>query len=336
MIFSRFRRGAELKRLARKAAAEGRPLDLTIDVVFKSLLSGDNEDSREALRSLVEACICRPVTGVKILNPELLPEYPSRKRAVLDILCTFNDGEKAGIEMQVGRTGDDLKLRASIYANMLAATQVRRGKRYRDTERSYQIFFLDFVLFPKSAKVPRRYFFMEETEHDILNNLSSIIFFEMPKLEAFIRACLEGKEQLGGLSPGEKWCIYLKYKKNEAMSGIIEELCRKEEGIMHAERALTRINRSEKQWARALSREMSEMDYNSRMAHAEETGMERGIEKGIEKGMEAGLEKGMEVGLEKGMEKEKVVIAGKLKAMGFGVEHICEATGLSPEQVDNL
>jgi predicted transposase/invertase (TIGR01784 family) len=121
-----------------------------------------------------------------------------------------------------------------------------------------------------------------------------------------------GEDSLEALSAGEKWCIYFKYRKNEGMSGIIEELCHKEEGIMHAEKALQRVSRSEKQWARRLSREMSEMDYDSRMANAEEAGMEKGVE------------------------KANIVTARKLKAMGLDVGQICEATGLSPEQVQDL
>jgi hypothetical protein len=49
-----------IKQLARQYAAEGRPLNVTLDIVFKSLFVGDDEDSREARRYLLSDCLHRP------------------------------------------------------------------------------------------------------------------------------------------------------------------------------------------------------------------------------------------------------------------------------------
>jgi len=56
-----------------------------------------------------------------------------------------------------------------------------RGEDFKEAKRVYVIFFLDFVLFPQSAKVPRRYVLMEESEHDRLNELIEVVYYEMPK-----------------------------------------------------------------------------------------------------------------------------------------------------------
>jgi hypothetical protein len=60
-FFPRFRLDPELKRLAGENAGQGKPLKLTLDVVFRSLFAGDSPESRIALRSLLSDCIHRPV-----------------------------------------------------------------------------------------------------------------------------------------------------------------------------------------------------------------------------------------------------------------------------------
>jgi len=45
----------ELKRLAKENYAQGKPLCIMDDIVFKAMLSSDTKDSREALRHLLSA-----------------------------------------------------------------------------------------------------------------------------------------------------------------------------------------------------------------------------------------------------------------------------------------
>jgi len=61
----------EIKRLARENAAQAKPLSPTIDFVFKTLFSGKDEDSREALRllafkGLLSSCIHRSVRDLRL------------------------------------------------------------------------------------------------------------------------------------------------------------------------------------------------------------------------------------------------------------------------------
>ena len=81
-----------LKQLAKENKGENpKILD---DVIFKAMLSADNEDSREALRSLLSACTHREVSTVKIINNDLVPNYIEAKTARLDINVTFNDSDQ--------------------------------------------------------------------------------------------------------------------------------------------------------------------------------------------------------------------------------------------------
>jgi predicted transposase/invertase (TIGR01784 family) len=296
-------RGA-VRRQAREYAAEGRILDVMLDIVFKTLFTADDEDSRESRRLLLSDCTHRAVRNVRVQNNEILPEYLTGKTIRLDIRVTFNDGEQADLEMQIQKSDDDLKARALLLGAKLLAGQMNRGVKYGETKRVNQIFFLNCVLFSGSEKVPRRYFVMEEDEHDRLSQNLEIIFYEMPKLERVVRAYVEGRGDLENLSKEQKWCIFFRYKNEEKMGRMIEELCKQEEGIMRADRALAKISRDEQKWARAFSREVGIIDHESGLYAAGEVRAEQ--------------------------------IARKMKADSLSPEKIREYTGLSSEEIERL
>jgi len=318
-FFNRFRFTRELKRLIRENPEQDKPLSVLNDIAFKAMLSSDNADSRKALRSLLSACIRREVANVKIVNNELLPAHLAAKLMRLDIRVTFNDGEVADLEMQIGQSDDDLKMRAAVYAAMLIAGQTRRGRQYKETKRVYQIFFLNCVLFKNSDKLPRRYGYREETEGDLLTNGVEIMFYELPKLEQRLQEYLTGKAETKDLRDDEKWCIFMKYRHEEQAKPLITELCRKEEGIMQAEKVLKRESRSFLKYMREIDAIKNEMEryYMKKNARAE------GLAEGLAEGKAEG-------------HAEKLEIARKMKTKGLPLAEIVDITGLSTEAVEHL
>jgi predicted transposase/invertase (TIGR01784 family) len=206
---ARFKFNRKLKKTVLESVEQGTPLKVIDDIVFNAMLGSDTEDSNEALRSLLTACTHREIRSVRIANNDLIPAHLEAKASRLDVHAIFNDGEAADLEKQMGISDDDLKTRAEVYISMLTASQSKKGKHYKGIKRVYQIFFLDDILFPKSGKLPRRYSYREETEHDRLNDLTEIIFYEMPKLKHRVRDYLEGKIDASSLSEEEKWCMYM-------------------------------------------------------------------------------------------------------------------------------
>ena len=309
----------DIGRLARQYADQRKPLDIMEDIVFKDVFTGDNEDSREALRLLLSSIIHREVSQVQIMNTEILPEHRGAKTARLDIHAIFDEGKAADLEMQMGLPGDNLKNRAAYYAARLLSGQAERGEPYHQIKRVYQVFFMNSILFPESKKLPRRYFLMEEEEHDKLSEVEEVIFYELPKLEGLVTAYLEGREpegRLERLSAEEKWCIFFKYQKEERAAKLIRELCREERGIMRAEQALSRVSGDYEKWAQALFREKAELDYYAGLAYARYEGKAEGKAEGLSEG--------------------KTEIARKLKGMGLPAENVEAATGLSREDIEKL
>ena len=335
-LFNSYRSSRELKRLAKQNGAQGKHLCVMNDIVFKAVLASDSEDSREALRSLLSACTRRPVSGVRVKNSEMLPAHLEAKLARFDVHVTFNDGESADLEMQFCMPEDDIKKRAVQYAAMLMSGQSRRGRAYREIKRVYQIFFLNFILFPNSDKLSRRYFYAEEEEHDRLTDATEIIFYEMPKLERKARDILAGKAGTENLSGEEKWCMFMKYRHEDGAGKLIEELSSKEEGIMWAERAAAKIDRDYEKFARKMAQDKNRLDIALRREAIRRQALAEGMEQGRAEGMEQGRAEGMEQGRTEGMEKSAIEIACKMKKMGDSVEKIQTITGLPAKTIEQL
>jgi len=73
-------------------SAKAKPPNPSLDIVFKTIFSGKDEDSREALRLLLSGCIHRQVRDFRLLNTEMLPTFLLGKVFRLDVHVTFNDG----------------------------------------------------------------------------------------------------------------------------------------------------------------------------------------------------------------------------------------------------
>jgi predicted transposase/invertase (TIGR01784 family) len=319
-LFDRFLFSWKLKRLVRENAAQGKPLRIMDDLVFKAMLSSDTEDSREALRSLLSACTRREISTVSVAANELVPAYLDAKAVRLDVHVTFNDGEAANLEMQLGPSGDNLIARAALYAAMLQSGQSRRGGAYKEIKRAYQIFFLNCVLFPDSGKLPRRYSYREETEHDRLTEAVEIIFYELPKLEQRVQDYLEGKTCVEHLPDDEKWCMYMKYRHEERAAELMERLYREEEGIMHAERTVSGISRDYLKFVREMNITKNRMDLAQERYDGRQEGLQEGRQEGLQEGREAG----------------KIEDARKMKEMGDSIERIQIITGLPLETIKQL
>jgi predicted transposase/invertase (TIGR01784 family) len=312
--------GRDLSALARKLASQGKPLSLLQDIVFKDVFSSDSPHSRAALSSLLTACTRRPVSNPRVINSELLPPILLGKTVRMDLHVIFNDGERADLEMQGRTVHDDQRARGSYYGARLLAAQGKRGRLYGGLKRVYQIFFLDGVIKRGSGKLGRWYVMMEEEEHEALGGLEELVYYELPKAGEKVREWKEGRLGIGTLSGEEKWCIYMKYRGEEGMEGMVEELARSDEGIMGAERVLEGINwKEEEEFARALSRELGEMDYWSALGTAMRDGLAKGEKKGLAKSR-----------------REKLENARKMKADGFTIEQIEKYSGLNREEIEGL
>ena len=134
----------EILGLAALMVAQKKLIPLKDDVSFKMFLSSPTAESNACLRSMLSAMTGREVTRARVTNSEIVPEFVKGKRPRMDVNCTFNDGQKADIELQLTTAGDNQKLRALYYASKLYAGSLREGMLYKNAPNVYQIFLTDF------------------------------------------------------------------------------------------------------------------------------------------------------------------------------------------------
>ena len=127
----------------------------------------------------------------------------------------------------------------------------------------------------------------------------------------------------------------MKYRHEKWAALLIEELCRKEEGIMKAEKAVKKISRDYRKFARNMAIMKNSMDrasdiYNARL---------EGKAEGLAEGKAEGLTEGKTVGFKLAQNEaylEKLEIARRLKALDIPVEKIQAATGFSLEKIESM
>jgi hypothetical protein len=115
------------------------------------------------------------------------------------------------------------------------------------------------------------------------------------------------------------------------MERMVEGLGRLDEGVLGVERVLEWMSRDEEEWARALSREMGEMDYWSGLAAAKEDGIMIGEKRGEKRGEEWGRIQEAQKAYQ-----EKLAQARVMKADGLSLEQIEKYSGLSRGEIEAL
>jgi len=108
-----------------------------------------------------------------------------------------------------------------------------------------------------------------------MSKFSEIIFYELPKLEGKVNKFRSGEIKIENLTDEEKWCIYMKYRHEERAVDLLNQLCQ-EDVFMHAEKAVSKVSRNYKWWARRMSEIKAELDYNQGINDARREGERKG------------------------------------------------------------
>jgi predicted transposase/invertase (TIGR01784 family) len=305
----------DILREAKKSVAEGKQLSPTSDVVFKSLFAKDTPESQKALAGFLSAVLDKPVTQVKVINPEILPEFLTSKTVRLDVHCTFNNGEKADIEMQMGQQNDDQILRCLMYVCKMGAGQLPSGQPYRNLRPFHQIMLTIFLLFPETEEFHITLMPSHRTLDIVIPHMQ-IHFLELPKLERLLADVEKNNAAIKDLRKSAKWLIFMSERNDRNRREIIEALCKSEEGIMAAEAVLQRMSTNYEEWAKELFRQKAEHDYLSGMTCAREEGIEQERAESLKR-----------------ENQSKLNIARSMKADGLRDDVIIRYTGLAADEI---
>ena len=262
------------------------------------------------------------VKDVKYLNNEHLGDVYVSRKAIFDVYCEGENGEKFIVEMQ-NAYQEFFKDRSLFYSTFPIREQAVKGSDWDfKLNHVYTVALLNFDMkeeaFDQEA-ICHYVKLCDTTTHKVFYEKLDFIYVEIAKFE-------KSEEELVTLY--DKWLYVLKNlsslnKRPKALRDQVFDRLFEEAEI-----------------ARFTPRELREYE-DSRKAYRDlknslDTALRQGRAEGHAKGLEEGLVKGHAKGLEEGRAEEKMEMAKNLKSLGVDVKTIMKASGLTEEQIEQL
>ena len=291
--------------------------------------------NKELLISFLNALLFRDkdeaIRDVTYLNAEQLGTQEYDRRAVFDVYCENEKGEKFLVEMQRGEQ-QFFKDRSVFYSTFPIHEQGKRGEWDYQLKAVYVVGILNFS-FDDSDE---RYFHHEVKLVDLYTrkvfyDKLTFVYLEMPKFN-------KTENELESMF--DKWLFVLRnlsslFERPKALQNrVFDRLFETAEIAKFTKTELNEYWDSLKNFR----------DLYSVLSTAEKKGLEKGRKEGREEGRKEGKEEGIKEGIEKGIKEgkeegrveEKRESARKLKKLGMTTDVISQVTGLLKEDIDNL
>ena len=292
------------------------------DFGFKKLFG--EECNKELLLSFLNELLQKKegrIVSLSYLNRETLGFAKDTRKAVFDIFCENEKGEKFIVEMQKARQ-NFFKDRALFYSSSAIMQQGQADWNY-ELKAVYIIAILDFV-FEESKDDPEKYRYdvmLTDIEtNKIFYDKLTFIYLEMPK---FNKGIDELKTRF------DKWLYVIKN-----IGGLLDIPDKLQERIFKKMFAAAEIaNLSKEDYWRYLDNFTAENDLNNVLDTAKGDGLSKGFARGLKKGLNKGLVAGRAKGRAEGKaeEREKIVINSYQE--GLSEELIINISGLKIEDI---
>ena len=297
------------------------------DFGFKKLFG--TEINKDLLISFINSLLHgkEVVKDLTYLNTEHLGTGEADRKAVFDVYCENEKGEKILVEMQRGEQ-QFFKDRILFYTTFpIRDQQMIKEWNYR-LKAVYVIGILNFTFDEQSDDFYHHEVKLMDTRtKEVFYDKLTFIYLEMPKFN-------KSEEELNGMF--EKWLFVLRN-----LSRLMERPKALQERIftkLFEAAEIAKFTKTEyDNYEESLK---TYRDWKNTIDTAELKGEKKGFKKGeksgIEKGRKEGLEKGLEKGRKEGAKKKAIEMAQSLKAKGVAINIIAECSGLSEEEINSL
>ena len=277
------------------------------DFGFKKLFGV--EPNKELLIDFLNQLL-PPIHKIKNLSytkNEHLGSAPNERKAIFDLYCESQSGEKFIVEVQKAKQ-NYFKDRSVFYSTFPIQEQAKKGDWNFKLSAIYTIGILDFIFdeHKNQTELVHTVMLKDQNGNTFYDKLT-YIYIELPKFQ---------KTDSELISKFDKWLYIFRHLANlhhrptTLQERIFEQLFDAAE--------IAKFSPTEK-----LKYEES-LKYYRDLKNVVDTSKQEGIAIGIEKGME------------KGKVEKSIEIAKTLKKKGLTVEIISEATGLSIKQIEKL
>ncbi len=293
----------------------GRPsptaiLNPRLDINFKAMFTQGTKESDTALKSFISAAVGRKIRSLKLDPNEPAANTPSQMRMSFDVAVTFDDGEKASIEMQGRDREYDYAVRSEVQAARLLNNNAKKGCEWR-ADKVYQISVLNFH-FKNGDKSEMAWYTMKDDKGNGLADRLNVIFIDLLTIKRLVGTPVES------LTPLQKWGLFFSYADDESKTKYVRQIAKSEEGIMEADRIAQRMSEEDANWFRQNSIDIARRDRNAELSAYREKGLTEGRQ---EKAVEAALVAIKEFGATPEVAAEK---------MGAPLELVLEALAAQP------
>mgnify|MGYP002678351215 FL=1 len=289
---------------------EERYISLLTDFGFKRIFgTKPNKDLLiNFLNSLFDGF--QVIKDVKYLNSEHVGDVFAERKAIFDVYCENEHGEKFIVEMQ-NAYQKYFKDRSLFYSTFPIREQAPKGAEWNfQLEHVYTVALLNFDLeeeaFDKND-INHDVGLLDKKTFKVFNDKLSFKYVEIAKFN-------KTEEELDTLY--DKWLYVLKN---------LSRLDKRPAALK--EKVFTKLF-EEAEIAKFTPTELKEYE-DSLKAY-------RDVKNSIDTALEKGREEGMAEGMAKGMEKEKLSTARRLLSMGLSEEQVSTATELPLEVIQKL
>jgi conserved hypothetical protein (putative transposase or invertase) len=276
-------------------------LSPTNDLVFKKLFG--TEANKDLLISFLNGILGRKgdklITYVDFRDPYNHQPSMLLKLSIVDVRCRDKAGNTYIVEMQVNEQTDFLA-RCHYYAACGLSLQLKKGDEYEELLPVIFIGITDFEIFSGHNRYLSHYQLLDTVDHVCRLHHEEYYFVELPKFTKTV-------EQLEDIA--DKWIYFL--QNAEKYENPPQEL-QKTQSFVKAFDVLERGR-----WTR------KELEDYEKMIDAER------VEKSVLKTAEAKAEA-------RGEKKERSKIAKEMLKKNTEIDYICEITGLSEQEIEEL
>ncbi len=286
------------------------------DFAFKLLFG--TELNKELLISFLNALLHgeEHIKEITYLNSEHLGTQERDRRAVFDIYCENEQGEKFLVEMQKGEQAF-FKDRSIYYATFPIREQAIKGSEWNyQLKAVYTVAILNFVFDDKDDD----YFHHEVKLVDmrtkkVFYDKLTFIYLEMPKFN---------KTEYELETMFDKWMFVLRN-----LSRLMER------PVALQERVFERLFKAA-EIANFDRRELIEYEDSLKNYRDWYSVVSTAEQKGIQKGIQEGIEKGIQKGIQEGEKKKQYEIARNLKSLGIAPDIIAKTTEMTLKEIAEL
>ena len=309
---------------------EERYISLLTDFGFKRIFG--TRPNRDLLISFLNSLFDgeQVIKDVKYLNSEHVGDVFAERKAIFDVYCENEHGEKFIVEMQ-NAFQTYFKDRSLYYSTFPIREQAPKGTDWNfRLEHVYVVALLNFEMNEESfcAKdINHDIGLLDKKTHRVFNDKLTFKYVEIAKFNKEI-------DQLETVY--DKWLYVL--KNLSRLDRQPKHLQSKVFNRLFAEAEMAKFTKQElKEYEDSLK---AYRDIKNSLDTAKEEGRMEGREEGLAEGMAKGIEKGMAEGIEKGLaesERNKTLeIAKAMKSKGFSADNIAQITGLAAKDIENL